>query len=275
MLAALLSVLKLAIAALGAQPVASEPPAAAQPASIATVDDLLLALEDAGADLQTLQSTVMYTNILGLEGDSQTRTGDLYFIARDGAQGLSRRFAVHWNSLRVDERLDRDYRQSVIFDGEWLVERNDVKKQFIKRQVVKPGEKFDPLRIGEGPFPIPIGQSRDDILERFVADMPAVEAGLDDDQLLAVVRSKPTYQLHLTPRPEFERDMKLADIRIWYRADTLLPVLAQTESFEGNQSVVLLMNVRTNEELDLSKLDTTTPDRGWNVEVTTYTEDPQ
>jgi len=37
---------------------------------------------------------------------------------------------------------------------------------FQKRQVVAPGESFDPLSI-DGPFPLPLGQKRETVLARF------------------------------------------------------------------------------------------------------------
>ena len=40
--------------------------------------------------------------------------------------------------------------------GEWFVEKLGNDKQMFKRAIIAPGEKIDPLRIGEGPFPLPI-----------------------------------------------------------------------------------------------------------------------
>mgnify|MGYP001378220769 CR=1 FL=1 len=246
-------------------------PAPAESGEIETVDDLLNALQRAGEQLETLKSEVYYTKLFVLEGDEQTRLGTLYFDSSQGAD--KRRFAVHWSELRVDGRRDTDYRHAYIFDGEWLVERLDKDKQFIKRQVVRPGERFDPLRLGEGPFPIPIGQSRDDILERFTATKPALEEGLPPDVPPQIVLNAPTHQLRLIPKERFREEIQLEEIRIWYREDRMLPVVAWTRSLEQNESTVILMGKPTrNEPIDASKLDTTTPSRGWDVQITTYRE---
>lgn len=259
-----------------AQP-ATTPEAAAQPGTPQSpVDDLLNALEAAGQDLRTLTAEVRYTKSFALEGDEQTRLGVLTYLAEPG-DPPRRKFGVRWTELRVDDRRDTDYRHAYIFDGEWLVERleREGQKQFIKRQVVKPGTSFDPLRLGEGPFPVPIGQSREDILARFEAACPELTEGLFDETLIQVVRAKPTRQLHLTPRPHFEAEMNLAEIRIWYRDDTMLPVLAWTRTSEGNEATVLLMRVKTNEIVPGDVLDTTTPapGTGWDVEVSEYRGD--
>ncbi|MBX3364594.1 MAG: hypothetical protein KF866_07495 [Phycisphaeraceae bacterium] len=241
-------------------------------AEIRSVDDLLNALERAGHDLQTLRSDLYYTKLFVREGDMQTRMGTLYLDASRGHD--RRRFAVHWNDLIVDGRRQVDYRHAYIFDGEWLVERLDKEKQFIKRQVVPPGERFDPLRLGEGPFPIPIGQSREDILSRFSASMPAVTDSIPEGVPIEVITSAPTYQLRLLPRPEFEREIQLSEIRIWYRHDTLLPVIAWTRTPENNESTVVLLGQPVRDEpIDPALLDTTTPARGWDVQITTYRQE--
>ena len=83
--------------------------------------------------------------------------------------------------MTFDTLIVADRRESIgqhyAFDGQWVVEKTPADKQFTKRQVVPPGEDFDPLRIGEGPFPVPVGQRKADILDRFDAEiLPATPA---------------------------------------------------------------------------------------------------
>jgi len=53
------------------------------------------------------------------------------------------------------------------FDGRWLVERNARTRRVIRREAVKAGERIDVFKLGNGPFPLPIGQSRRDMLSNF------------------------------------------------------------------------------------------------------------
>lgn len=252
------------------------------PAEINTADDLLLALERTGEDLRTLQAGIRYTKVFALAGDEQIRTGKLYY-RDEGAPGIvepgqpgpaGRAFAVHFETLQLGRgegaRLDREER-SYIFDGEWLVEKMPEARQMIKRQVVPPGQRFDPLRVGEGPFPIPIGQKRSEILERFEAELvdAADELELIDPTgaLAARVARTPAYQVRLTPRSAYADELKLAEIRLWYRADTLLPFLAWTLTSAEDESIVELIGVKTNEFLPAGVMDTRSPDRGWDVEI--------
>jgi hypothetical protein len=178
----------------------AEPGAVAEPPRVAAhdwkpgeaiddADDLLVALETADQDIRTFTAGLRYTRTFALAGDEQIRDGALYFETVDrGGPGVpaSRRFAVRFKSLQVGSRVETEPKE-YIFDGEWLVEKLEKSKDFIKRQVVPPGERFDPLRIGEGPFPVPLGQRRDEVLERYEARLAPVEEGLDVESLVKFV----------------------------------------------------------------------------------------
>lgn len=231
---------------------------------IDSADALLNALEQADADLESLAADIQYTRTFAIAGDRQIRTGRLYFTTKERADDSpDRRFAVHFERLRVGVRV-RDEEKAYIFDGEWFVERMPEERLFIKRQVVPPGESFDPLRIGEGPFPIPIGQKREDILERFEAELLDTDDGLDNEALRRFARG--SHQLRLIPRSADVAD-DLKEVRIWYKQGSLLPQMAFTRTRDGDESIVQLLNVRTNEHIDTALLDTTAPRSGWDVEI--------
>ena len=167
-----------------AAPVAAQP-AAAQPGEFASADDLLKAMERADENLTSLTADIRYDRTFELQGDRQVRTGKLYFVSggkpgAEGAPATERRFAVAFKDLLVGDTF-REEPKSYTFDGQWLVEKYPKENPplFIKRQVVPPGQKFDPLRIGEGPFPLPIGQKAADIRQRFDVQLLPAAAGLD------------------------------------------------------------------------------------------------
>jgi len=252
-------------------------------AGFSTADELLTALETADQDLRALQAEIRYTRDFAIAGDTQIRTGKLWFEdvgARPGANApRKRRFAIRFDSLIFSEREEKNT-QVYNFDGEWLVERFPEEKRMVKRQVVRPGENFDPLKIGEGPLPIPIGQRKADILARYDATLLPPDDGFDEmpavrmKELLEM--SKDCVQLMLTPRAETD-DFK--EIRLWYRAQPvpggkpgrLLPRIAKTVNRADDISVVQLIRVQTNDEvtIDSSVFDTKTPD-GWDVVVQSF-----
>ncbi|VAX40011.1 hypothetical protein MNBD_PLANCTO03-1330 [hydrothermal vent metagenome] len=248
------------------------------PTEIATADDLLRALETAGQDTRLLSATIRYVKEFAIQGDTQRRDGRLVFASDPGLDGQppTRRFGITFDRYEVGGRVedrDLDYLEQYIFDGEWLAEIRPLEKQFVRRQVVPPGQKWDPLRLGEGPFPIPIQQKREEILSRFEAELLDGQEGVVERRLMGVTGK--CYQLKLTPRPD-AGESDLREIRVWYQKDTLLPRMAKTTTKADDTSLVLLKDLKLNAEAKVSKtaLSTDLPaDRtGWDITNIPYRE---
>lgn len=245
-----------------------------EPGEIKTADDLLAALETADQNLSTLTADLRYDRTFEVAGDEQTRWGALTFRTESSADGAPRRsFAILFRQLQVGDRV-RDERQEYIFDGQWLLEKrpDETPKQYVKRQVVPPGERFDPLRIGEGFMPLPIGQRRADIVSRYDAELLAPDAGLDTDELREF--AKGAYQLKLTPRADRTDRDQFREIRLWYRRGTegdgsLLPRMARTVNRAGDIALVRMIKVKINGRIDATALSTATPDhrQGWDGQI--------
>ena len=240
-------------------------PSRAEPGRVQTVDDLLESIEEADEGVETIQSDVLYDRRLELQDDRIIRRGTLYFIA----EGERRKFAVRFDT-RIVDGVPREEDELLIFDGRWFVEKREDIKRFIRREIARKGADFDPLRLGEGPFPIPIGQSERDIRARYEVSMPKVSAGLEGDEevqnLIEFVRD--SYQLHLIPHDEDRSD--LVDIRLWYRFQdgALVPRLARTVDPRGDVTYVQLVNVKVNAPVpeDALSVEPPTEDSGWRVQ---------
>ncbi|MGH7244469.1 MAG: LolA family protein [Phycisphaerales bacterium] len=253
-------------------------------AGFSNADQLLAELETADQDLRALQAKIRYTRDFAIAGDTQVRTGVLWFqdVGGRAATGADRkrRFAIRFDKLAFGNR-EEDKTQIYNFDGEWLVERFPDEKRMVKRQVVRPGETFDPLKIGEGPLPIPIGQRKDDILARYDATLLPPDDGFDEmpaERMKELTEmAQDCVQLMLVPRAERAETDDFKEIRLWYRRQTLpngkegrlLPRIAKTVNRADDISVVQLLDVKTNDkvELDPSVFDTKTPPDGWDVIV--------
>lgn len=261
------------------------PPAPARKAGapVTTADDLLVDLETAGQSLRTFQAdlrkTRQYSELEGGGGeDKDINDGKLMFMSEPaektaGAPGASpapakmrRRFQVDFVSKIVDNVRQPDAR-TFIFDGTWFVERNPTSKQIFKRQIVPPGQTIDPLAIGEGPFPIPIGQRREQILQRFTAELLPADQFPDAGPLPEAL--KDTYQLKLVPRTGSDEAKKFQEVRIWYRKGDLLPRVARTVDRDDSKTIVTLTNMTINQPLPTGAFDTATP-QGWDEQVTAY-----
>jgi len=270
-------------------PITKVVPADAKLTSFTTADELLAALEEADKGLKTLTADLIYDRTFATAGDQQSRKGKLYFVVSGsgdngepkGSETSSRKFAIHFDTIIIGGRTDTDPRQ-YIFDGQWLLEKYLKDKRATKRQVVPPGEKFDPLRIGEGPMPIPIGQRRADILGRYSATLLAAGDGLDvNDEKDLVEFVAGSYQLKLVPRPERASEEKFTEIRLWYRADAdgrILPRMAKTINAlagepgeKGDESLVRLLSVVQNGAIPAGAIDTQIPD-GWDSQTIPFRE---
>ncbi|MBI1369223.1 MAG: hypothetical protein GC162_11295 [Planctomycetes bacterium] len=225
------------------------------------VIDLLDKLEARGADLHSLKATITYDKNNVLLGDRQVRMGDVVYLAADAAKDQPARFVADFRKMVINGAL-RDRRHQFIFDGQWLVEKQFDTKMFQKRQVVAPGEKFEPLNI-DGPFPLPIGQKRDAVLARFNVEM--IHDGEGDSAPL---------HLRLTPRsdaPKLEHQKQFDRVELYFDRASLLPVKVVTVEGQANTTVELSdVEVDKIDAAEAGKLFDTTPPApgsGWNVDI--------
>lgn len=270
------------------------------PETFRDADHLLTVLETGDEGIRTLRAAVELVNEYGpLEGnEKQKRQGTLYFSTGnaaepgpqpaeaperaegeeegEGAPGGRRAFRVDFVRLYLpsgeeDVWVRHEERKSYIFDGRVLLELSPDRKAGIRRLVAGEGEEVDPLALGEGPFPIPIGQKKDEILKRFDAELLGPDAGLGGEGVPPMLEG--TVQLRLTPKPGAAEAEDFHEVRIWYTrhdadgdgdADYLLPVKARTVDTDQSKADVNLANVTVNADLEEGLFDTTAPE-GWEV----------
>jgi hypothetical protein len=217
-------------------------------------------IEERSTSITGVVADLRYDRTQGLVGDTQKRFGSIVYRS-----GPPSRFAVHFDLIMADMRLDREDRW-YIFDGQWFVERYDNEKLFIKRQLVPaPVEGVDgsytpdALSLGAGPFAIPITQKKDVVLRRFKVAVVEPQEG----------DSENSFHLHLIPL--VVRSGDITEVDLWYDQDSLLPIRVRTVDDSENESIVYLSNVRLNESVEAFQIDTAEPtEQGWRVEVTLY-----
>lgn len=246
---------------------------AAAPAATAELDDLLARLETADRGLRTFtaqaQRIKTFAEIQG--GGRHVWQGTLWFAADAPVEGAPlpnarplRRFAVVFNTEVVDNAV-RERKQAFVFDGTWLLERDDQAKQFLRRRVVQQGDDKDPLRIGEGPFPVPIGQRAADLRQRFEVALVDPLDGVDDVNARFRELLTTCYQVRLTPRAGSLMERDFRQIKLWYRRDDLVPILARTLNTDGSSDQVLLLKGERNADIPSGVFNTAEPPaaEGW------------
>jgi hypothetical protein len=221
-----------------------DPPGATQPAepsaggavqtdSIHTsgdkeIDALLDRLETKGEAIKGLSCRLIWKHVIVDPVESRKVKAGQLLYARAAPGESNSRFLVHFDVLTADGETRRN-NEYYAFDGRWLIERNDKARNVIHREVVRPGERRDPFRLGEGPFPMPFGQKRADILRNFTLSLAKFELG----------DPRNTTHLHCIPRPGTDLASKYTRVEMYINRSLELPVRIVSESLkDGSRTEV-------------------------------------
>ena len=199
-----------------------------------TVDAILDRLEAKGKAIKGLGSKLVYTYVtVELVEDKQVKEGTLLFARGEP----NAKFLIHFDKMTAGGVVNRRG-EYFLFDGQWLTERNDRSKTIIRRQIARVGERKDPFELGKGPFPLPFGQKRKDILEQFTVSLEEFELG---DPLHSV-------HLHCVPRPNTELEQKYSRVEIYVDRRLDMPIRIVTERLvDGNRIEVDFKEIDANE----------------------------
>jgi len=250
------------------KPAQHEAPVAASgdaPKPFASSDALLEALERATDGLRDFRAAVIYDRTDAITGDRERRTGRIVLEQPQG-DGTKRRFGIAFDQFIDASGHASPQVQRFAFGDGWLSEFDDARKQCIERQLVPEGTRLDPLRLGEGPMPLPVGQRAEDVRRRFTVSLaPAPDAAL-------LKRLEGVQGLVLVPKPGSGVDEDFTEVRVWYDLRTFAPVGVVATMKGGDVKTVLLREVRVNDGLDdaaRAMLDRAAP-AGWQRDVRPY-----
>jgi hypothetical protein len=202
-------------------PLAAAAPGQAAPAGDMTVDQALDALDQRGQDLRSFTAKVSLK-----EQDADTmlgsvRTGQVWYQQR--APGDARMRVTFDEKSDVDGKKITRERIEYMLDQGWLDDRDYQKKIQVKRQILRPGEHVNLLKLGEGPFPLPIGQKKEEVRKLFKVEKVKLERG------------DPTGTVHLvlTPIPKTQFAGKFSSIDVWMDPKSHMPVRIDTADPKG------------------------------------------
>ncbi len=263
-----------AVPAAQTQP-AQEPPQGPRPVAAAKDDaphekpspeamKLLDRLEKAGREHKTVEATIDYLVEDMLTGDREQRTGWVAF--RKGQKDDPDNFRVCFQTLKLGEGGSAKVQVDYAFDGQVLTVAKHRIKQMTRYSVAAPGEKVEAMKLGRGPFPLPFGQTVEDMLAFFKAETrpagksPAAEEPQDADYLL------------LTTRLDKRKQTNMDKAEMWIDRKTGLPV--RIVSRENKTKKVTTLNfgeIKTNRELSAETFLLPKPP-GWNLTVEKFEE---
>jgi hypothetical protein len=220
----------------------------------ASVEVLLDALHKRGLDLVDFDADVKLLDIDPALGTSTDRMGRILYhtggAATDGLAKLRVTFTT-----RDDGTGPRPDRLEYLLDGRVLTDRNYRKRIEVRRRVLREGEKMNLLRLGEGPFPLPIGQEPAEVRRQFTVTLLEPEGS--------------TPRLRLAPREGTRLATKFSQIDVWVDPETHFPVKIST--LDGNRVAergTELTNLRVNPAGGLKDADFVLPAVGGDWQTT-------
>ncbi len=211
--------------------------ASTQPAALSsrsTVDEVLDALDARGRSLQDFSAVVRLTDTDSMSGDSTINIGKV-ILQRKGEDDA--RIRIVFTEKQVGNKILPPVDHEYTLDNGQLIERDYQSKHETRQQILKPGQKLDLFKLGQGPFPLPLGQKKEDVLQIF--GVQKIDPAKDDPP--------GTVHLQLTPKPgtPFARQFKTIDI--WVETASDMPRRIQTEDVaEVTTKTTDLTNIKIN-----------------------------
>lgn len=246
-----------------AQPAPNINPAASaadQAAPANTLDAVLDQLDQRGQTLDSFVADVELIEEDATLATENTRVGRIWYQKLpDGSVRLRIAFTE-----RLDKNAKRNDPIDYVLEGGRLIERQHTKKLEVRRQILRPGEKLNPFKLGEGPVPLPIGQKKEEVKKQF------------DVTLARPEKEDPAGTSHVLLRPKAGTSLarKFSLIDVWVDQKTQMPAKIMTsDRKEENLRTTTLKNVQinprlTDEDFRLPVIDETQ----WNVTVETLKE---
>src|SRR5258706_2761606 len=134
-------------------------------------EDILDALHARGQGLKDFTADVSLATSDALGGADTKLIGKVWYQSL--GEGNSR-LRIIFDQKLFGAKAQPNSKVEYMLDKGWLVDRDYKRKIEVQRQVLKPGEKANLLKLGEGPFPLPIGQPKEEVLKMF--EVKKVEA---------------------------------------------------------------------------------------------------
>jgi outer membrane lipoprotein-sorting protein len=237
-----------------AQPAGPPAPApAAKPLGPnSTVDDVLNALDDRGQTLTSFTADIKTTDQdLVYDGDPIIRTGKIWFQTGPASTTLHLILDKKTKGkVTVNEKIEYQ------LDGVWLTDRDYTARIETKRQIARAGQKVNLFQLGKGPFPLPIGQKKADVLKEFDVKKDAFAKGDPPNSI----------HLELTPKPGTQLAQSFFSIEVWVDPADNFPVRIETvDSKHAMDKITDFSNVVINAQIKPADLQPEKIDASWKT----------
>ena len=222
------------------------------------IDSILDALDARGKTLKDFTADVVLTQANPAVGDENSRKGKIQFQTREANNARVRvNFTEHiLGSMDAVNKKIRPEQLEYLLDGQWLTTRDYAKSEQVRTQVARPGEKINLFKLGQGIFPLPIGQSKEDVHQQFAV------------QKIPPDKEDPPGSVHLLLITNAGTSLarKYKKIDIWVDLKLELPVKIETlDPHEAVDATTQFSNIKLNAGLKDSDFELPSIDNNWNL----------
>jgi len=228
---------------------------------------LLTLLHDRDATVKNFTAQVRKVDVNVRLGDSgEIREGKAAYEKSKDVTKLG----IHFEALKGDGMATVKLDESMVFDGRYFIHKDPEAKLLTKRELVPEGQHFNPLKLGAGPMPLPIGQDPEEIILDFVVTVEPVDVTkLPAGYTAEDIKAGKLQQLKLVPRVSGKFDFASAELLV--DTSLSLPVRIATVATDSNITSLTLTNIKINPGhsaiLDVSD---PLPNTGWQVQIEPY-----
>jgi len=221
----------------------------------ASLDTVLDALNARGKDLKDFSADVALHTADNRTGEDSAQIGKVVYDAANGNSRIKVSFDKKETEAADGKRMSQKQRLDYVLEGGWLTDRDYQKKLEVRRQVLRPGQKMNLLKLGEGPFPLPIGQDKDEVKKQF--DASKVPPAADDP--------KGTLHVKLVPKSGTQFEKRFRQIDVFVDPKSSMPARIDTVEKAGTTRSTELTNLKLNtgvkpDDFTLPNIDA----EGWN-----------
>ncbi|HYE17849.1 MAG TPA: hypothetical protein VEA69_05365 [Tepidisphaeraceae bacterium] len=224
----------------------------------ADLDTVLDALHKRGEGLKDFSADVKLTTSSDQDGSGTEQAGTVVYQNRENATARVRVSFATSTTINDAGKAGTTVKKPLDYmlqDG-WLTDRDYTKKLEVRRQVLRPGQQMNLLKLGEGPFPLPIGQPKEEVKKQFDVTKPAASA---DDP-------KNTIHLVLTPKPGTQFAKRIKTLHVYVDRDSHFPTRIEANEKSQSTRSTELTNLKINAgvaDADFA-LEDISKQTGWN-----------
>jgi outer membrane lipoprotein-sorting protein len=201
------------------------------------LDTILDALNARGQNLKDFSCDVALHTVDNRTGQDTSQIGNVTFQNRkDGDSRIRVSFETRITDVGNGHPMTQKQKLDYVLDKGWLTDRDYQKKLEVKRQVLKPDQKMNLLKLGEGPFPLPIGQDKADVKKQF--SVTKAESAKDDP--------KDTVHVTLIPKAGSQLEKRFKQIDVFVDLKNNMPARIDTVEKAGTTRSTELTNVKLN-----------------------------